>query len=46
MGMLEVRDLSYSFIDYPRFMDVSILGLPDALNEEIKAIVHSAAGGD
>jgi uncharacterized protein len=28
------------------FMDVSILGLPDALNEEIKAIVHSAAGGD
>jgi Fe-S cluster assembly scaffold protein SufB len=28
------------------FMDVSILGLPDALNEEIKAIVHSAAGAD
>lgn len=28
------------------FMDVSILGLPDALNEEIKAIVNSAAGAD
>ena len=28
------------------FMDVSILGLPDALNSEIKAIVHSAAGAD
>ena len=28
------------------FMDVNILGLPDALNEEIKAIVHSAAGAD
>ena len=28
------------------FMDVSILGLPDALNSEIKSIVHSAAGAD
>ncbi|MCW4025717.1 MAG: SufD family Fe-S cluster assembly protein [Candidatus Bathyarchaeota archaeon] len=28
------------------FMDVSILGLPDALNEEIKSIVHSAAEAD
>jgi uncharacterized protein len=28
------------------FMDVSILGLPDALNSEIKSIVNSAAGAD
>ena len=28
------------------FMDVNILGLPDSLNAEIKAIVHSAAGAD
>ncbi len=28
------------------FMDVGILGLPDALNKEIKDIVDSAAGGD
>jgi uncharacterized protein len=28
------------------FMDVSILGLPDALNSEIKSIVNSAAGAN
>jgi uncharacterized protein len=28
------------------FMDVSILGLPEALNEEIKNIVNSSAGSD
>jgi Fe-S cluster assembly scaffold protein SufB len=28
------------------FMDVSILGLPDALNREIKAIVDSSAGSE
>ncbi len=28
------------------FMDVGILGLPDALNKEIKGIVESAAGAD
>ena len=28
------------------FMDVSILGLPDALNSEIKTIVNSSAGSD
>jgi hypothetical protein len=28
------------------FMDVSILGLPDALNSEIKTIVNSSAGAD
>jgi Fe-S cluster assembly scaffold protein SufB len=28
------------------FMDVSILGLPDALNSEIKSIVSSAAGAE
>ncbi len=28
------------------FMDVSILGLPDALNSEIKKIVNSTAGAE
>ena len=28
------------------FMDVSILGLPDALNKEIKTIVDSSAGAE
>jgi Fe-S cluster assembly scaffold protein SufB len=28
------------------FMDVSILGLPDALNAEIKTIINSSAGAD
>ncbi len=28
------------------FMDVSILGLPDALNAEIKAIIDSSASAD
>jgi Fe-S cluster assembly scaffold protein SufB len=28
------------------FMDVSILGLPDALNKEIKSIVDASAVGD
>jgi Fe-S cluster assembly scaffold protein SufB len=39
------RDQAVSLI-IRGFMDVSILGLPDALNREIKRIVDSSAGAD
>jgi Fe-S cluster assembly scaffold protein SufB len=39
------RDQAVSLI-IRGFMDVSILGLPDALNAEIKSIVNSAAGAE